>query len=197
MPVGAWAQLNLVTDGSFEIQVARPNFERGYAPSVWGGWTISAGSVDIINGYWNASQGVQSVDLAGSSSGTIQQTIPNAFGTQYRLSFDLSGNPDGPDGAAALKRVSVSFGGVSRIFEFGFTASATHPYTVAWATQVWELTTINSDRSLVFQDITADGINGMGAVIDNVVLTPIPEPGVCLLLGLAGAAWMARRLWRP
>jgi choice-of-anchor C domain-containing protein len=197
VPVGALEQFNLVTDGSFETQVAGQEFARAYAPSVWGGWMITAGSVDIINGYWNASQGMQSVDLAGISAGTIQQSIPNAFGTQYRLSFDLSGNPDGPDGAAALKRVSVSFGGVSRVFEFGFTSSAIHQYTVAWAPQVWDLTTVNSDRTLVFEDITADGISGMGAAIDNVVLTAVPEPCVGLLLGLAGLALMARRLRRP
>ena len=59
------------------------------------GWTVDSGSVDYINGYWQAQSGVASIDLAGNSPGAISQIFDTIAGQIYSVDYYLSGNPDG------------------------------------------------------------------------------------------------------
>jgi choice-of-anchor C domain-containing protein len=164
---------SLVQDGSFESTIANPLFQTFNAGQSFGGWTVSGGSVDLINGYWNAAEGFQSVDLAGNSEGTIKQDIQNATGSQFHLTFSLSGNTDGQPG---LKQVLVSFGGVSKTFNFLATLDGNH--SLNWVTETWDITTADNTRTLSFGDVS--GSPGYyGAVLDNVSLEAavVPEPG--------------------
>src|SRR5262245_1397032 len=51
-------------------------------------WDITGGSIDYIGGYWNAQDGSRSIDLNGTSPGTISQTVTGLdVGKQYKVSF--------------------------------------------------------------------------------------------------------------
>jgi choice-of-anchor C domain-containing protein len=175
---------NLVIDGSFEAPIAASPFQTFGAGSSVGGWTVTSGSIDLINGYWNAADGNQSIDLSGNSRGTIQQTI-NASAGSYQLTFALSGNSDGPP---TVKTVLVSFGGLST--QFSFTTPANNNNNMSWTTETWDFSLpAGGNNVLSFQDIS-DGQSAYGAALDNIILTqtqagetipaPVPEAGTLL-----------------
>lgn len=68
------------------------------------GWTVGSGSIDWVGTYWTAADGARSVDLNGDQPGSIYQDLDTTTGHTYRVSFALSGNPDGVRG---LKTVVV------------------------------------------------------------------------------------------
>ena len=84
-----------VTNGSFEEGVfSGAPFDELHAGSTsMTGWTIEAGSVDWVGGYWPASNGSRSVDLNGDGAGTISQTLATTIGNTYTVTFDLSATP--------------------------------------------------------------------------------------------------------
>jgi choice-of-anchor C domain-containing protein len=177
------ASASLVLNGSFEDVPAAQPFQTIYAGGSLGGWTVTAGSVDLINGYWLASDQNQSVDMSGFSRGTIEQTITASAGT-YHLTFDLSGNSDGPP---VIKTLRVLFGGVSRDFTFATTGSIGN---MNWASQSWDVTTVSANPVLAFQDISdnASGRPYFGAVLDNVsvvAIAAVPEPTTMVVGALA------------
>jgi choice-of-anchor C domain-containing protein len=189
---------NLVLDGSFEGQVATQPFQTFYAPSSFGAWTVTAGSIDLINGYWAAAEGNQSVDLSGTSRGTIQQTV-NIPGGSYHLTFELSGNSDGPP---TVKTVLVSLGGVSA--QFSFTTPSGNNQNMHWVSESWDVyLPAGGNTVLSFADISdlSATPNAYGAALDNISLTssPVPETstflaGACLMIPLGLSA--LRILWR-
>src|SRR5207244_8975944 len=64
--------------------------------------TIDSGSIDWIGSYWPAADGSRSIDLNGNETGAISQTLTTTIGNTYVVTFDLSGNPDGPPTAKTL-----------------------------------------------------------------------------------------------
>ena len=57
------------------------------------GWSLTAGSVDIIGlPGWSPSEGTRSIDLDGLSAATLVQTFDTTPGTTYQVSFDLAAN---------------------------------------------------------------------------------------------------------
>lgn len=75
-------------NGSFE---AGPNLPaRGYLGLNSGNrsisnWTIESGTIDYIGAFWGHSDGTKSIDLNGSSEGTISQDISTVDGETYTL----------------------------------------------------------------------------------------------------------------
>jgi len=87
------------TNGSFEL-TSGGNPGAGFITKAGGdlsitGWVVTGDSVDYIGTYWQAAQGVRSVDLNGNDPGGIQQTFDTVAGQLYRVNFALAGNPDG------------------------------------------------------------------------------------------------------
>ena len=87
--------LDVVQNGSFEQPTAiAPTFDTLTGEQL-DGWVIEQGNVDLISpGYWNASEGAQSVDLDGLSPGAISQAVSTVPGQRYDLTFDYSANPE-------------------------------------------------------------------------------------------------------
>jgi choice-of-anchor C domain-containing protein len=170
------AQGNLVVNGGFESPtIFSPWLTIG--PGPLGGWTIASGSVEILRSYWQPSEGLQSLDTAGDNSGLIHQTIATVPGTTYRLTFDLSGNPDG---GTTTKTLQVGFGAATQTFNFD-TTTTTRP-NMQWSAQTWDIVATTSSSVLSFENI---GTGPYGAALDNVSLTVIPEPTALTLAGLA------------
>ena len=52
------------------------------------GWTVTAGSIDLIGDYWIASDGERSIDLNGNGPGAISQEFDTEPGLIYHVLFD-------------------------------------------------------------------------------------------------------------
>jgi choice-of-anchor C domain-containing protein len=198
----AWASpSNLVTNGSFEL----PGFSGSYKtlrasnPSeadYLTGWHITAGSVDLIGSYWQASQGKNSLDLSGNQPGTIaQQSIATTPGASYLLLFDMAGNPDGRPTLKTMDVLWTPDGGSESIVmqpQFTVTGQTTHQ-NMGWTTYSVLLKATANQTTLGFRSTTTN--SPYGPALDNVRLYAVPEgpSGLLLLPGLLPIAVLVRR----
>jgi len=187
----ASAAVDFVVDGSFESGVNPGVFRTlGVGSPDIAAWTISSGTIDYIGSYWQASDGVRSVDLNGNNVGVISQTLIGlTVGASYRVTFDLSGNPDG---APATKFVGVSVDAFSTSFSYpgGNTRTA-----MIWAPQSFLFTATASSAVLSFAgDTSAPGF--FGPALDNVSVTSaVPELSTwaMMLIGFGGLGALSSR----
>ena len=204
--VGTGAHANLLLNGGFEIGTAPPNGQfstplSGDSTTI-SNWIVggpAGASVDYISGYWQPNSGSRSIDLSGSTDGaggfkwgSLSQTFATTLGQQYKVSFWLSGNPDGPP---PTKAIDVSVG--STLFQTTF-ALAAHPTTRA--DMGWVLTTFLFVANAASQTITfsANAVANntfYGPAIDDVDISAVPLPPALLLFGsgLLGMNWLRRR----
>ena len=87
---------NLATNGSFESPFVGGSFTTFGPGNGIAAWTILGGSVDLVANYWDAKDGLQSLDLNGNARGAIAQMINTNVGNLYTVSFWIAGNPDAP-----------------------------------------------------------------------------------------------------
>jgi choice-of-anchor C domain-containing protein len=180
----------IVTDGDFANSFGSFATINAGSTLASGAWTVTQGNVDQIGSYWQSpTLGGGSVDLDGYyARGGISQIINPTAGT-YRLSFYMSGNPDGGD---PLKGLTASIGGVSQDFYY-MTGSNTHG-DMQYAFQTMLFSTTGGIIDLRFTSL--DDIDAaFGAVIGGVSVTAVPEPLTLTLFGagLAGIAGLRRR----
>jgi hypothetical protein len=149
------------------------------------GWTVTDGTVDVVGGGF--CQSGLCVDLDGSTgnAGVLSRSFALTAGTEYTLSFDISGNKRG-----GSDDVTVLFG-TSTLSFLGLAAST--PY----ATSTLSFTpSADGTFSVSFSNAGGDNV---GALIDNlsisaaVVVIPEPETYALMLAGLAAMAAVARR----
>jgi choice-of-anchor C domain-containing protein len=156
------------------------------------GWTVTGGSVDWINGYWNASEGTHSLDLNGLDVGGITQTIATVAGQTYNLSFDLSANPD----LSGPRSILVSAGNASQTFTFAGPSSLG---AMNWQSNLFQFVATGSTTALSFDSASVDNCC-WGPALDNVAITgvAVPEPATWTMailgFGMLGAAVRRRKL---
>ncbi|MBP1730217.1 MAG: hypothetical protein H6Q55_646 [Deltaproteobacteria bacterium] len=201
---------NLVQNPSFELGFpatsAEPSFPyyltRFAGSSDIPDWTVQSGSVDWVNWVandnreWVAAEGTKSIDLNGTSTGSLSQMLNTVAGTSYVVSFFMAGNPLGD----RFKDLQLSIGGLTETFTFdslGKTAS-----NMGWSPRFFSQAFVATGTSttLTFTSLEADPFHG--PAIDNVMVesvttpTPVPEPSLLALLacGLVGVMTTRRRL---
>jgi choice-of-anchor C domain-containing protein len=156
------------------------------------GWTIESGSVDSVNAF-QAHDGVMSVDLDGYYEvGAISQNVGTTSGFSYLLSFWMAGNPaSNLVGAPPIKSLQVFWGGAAQgIFSFDVTGKT--DFNMGWTQHQLVLLATGPLTNLKFASLSAPG-SAFGPMIDDVSLTPVPEPSSCLLLAGGVAALLIRK----
>jgi choice-of-anchor C domain-containing protein len=139
-------------------------------------WTVDSGSIDWIGSYWPASNGDRSIDLNGTDSGAISQILATTIGNTYVVTFDLSGNPEGPPSAKTLTVGATGAAPASYAYDTGLTGN-----TVAdmmWAPQLpYSFLATSSSTVLSFASTIA---GPFGPALDNVVVTEnVPTANDC------------------
>lgn len=190
---GSLCHGQVVSNGSFESGPSSPPVGGVYIPApdstTIPGWTVVSGSVDYVgNNTWQAENGNISLDMCGHNAGTIMQNVSGfTVGNQYRLSFYMAANVFDPP---TIKNLNASVGSTSHTFTFDGTG---HSYSsMGWTLDTLNFTATSSTMAVEFADLDN---SDAGATLDNVSITPAPEPGAISLLCAAAAlfAVQARR----
>lgn len=178
---GAAVQAATIFSDDFEGTTAGQNL----TPA---GWMVTDGTVDTVGpGYFAyLCRGTGTcIDLDGSTNnaGVLSRTLSLLAGVEYTAFYDLAGSSRG-----GIEIVDVSFG----------TSTATHTLASADNYSTWSLgftPVANGNYLLSFANRGGDN---MGAILDNVSVSAVPEPStaVLALAGLLGLAGMARRRQR-
>ncbi len=131
------AKANLLTNGSFELASIDPG--SGYLAVFPGqtsilGWDVVVQDVHYMGTFWEASDGIRSIDLDGltGSAGGITQTFSTVAGTQYKVTFDMAGNYAN---LPTIKPMSVSADGQSQ--EFTLDVSGRSAQNMGWTPMSW------------------------------------------------------------
>ena len=154
--------VTIVQNGSFEIPVVSEGFDTYTAGQTFGDWTVEAESIDLISGnYWQAADGHQSVDLSGTTNGTIFQDLNTTLGKTYDISFALSGNPEGEP---SIKSIEVWWGS-NLLDTLSFDITGKSNSNMGWTYHNYTATATSNTTRLRFKSLTS---GGFGPAIDNV-----------------------------
>lgn len=163
-PVPALAD---VGDGSFETPVVPPrSFVNVGAGAAIGAWTVSRGNVDLIGaGFWQAADGVQSVDLDGSSGSPLAGGVAQTFDTvpllTYRVRYKLAGNPF-PDPVVKTGELVVN-GTVIQSFSFDVTGKSGP--NMGWVSKQAQFIATGPSSTVELRSTTG---TGFGPAVDDV-----------------------------
>lgn len=156
----------MFSDGSFEQPVVTPNtFQRLFAGQTMGPWLVTSGSVDLIGaGFWQATDGVQSLDLDGAGDGTIEQTFNTFPLNEYQISYELAGNP----AAGPTVKTGVAFINGSPVEHFAFDITGKTFANMGYVHHEFTFLATGTTTTLTFASTTTPG--GFGPVLDDVDL---------------------------
>jgi choice-of-anchor C domain-containing protein len=161
-PVG-----NIVQNGSFETPV-RATYITYFAPATFGSWTVGSGSVDLEPS-WQDYNGNQSLDLAGSSQGSVYQDLCTMPGIQYQLSFALAGNPNE---TPTTKTMEVWWAG-QKVSTQTFSTVGRTTTSMGWTVVQMTVQASATTTRLMFRDGYI-GTTRSGPALDDVSVTALP-----------------------
>ena len=162
--VAARAATTAFTNGSFETPTAPTNsFLTVVAGQTMGLWQVESGSVDLVdNGFWQPAEGNQSVDLNGTTAGTLSQTFTTEPGTKYTVTYSLAGNPAGPP---TVKTGEVRIDG-QNFQDFTFNTTGKTFANMGYVTRQFTFVANHTSTKLTFA--STSGPTAYGPVIDDV-----------------------------
>jgi sugar lactone lactonase YvrE len=130
------------------------------APAAVGAWTVEAGTVDLFDkdrvaALSSGVSGVQALDLNGTNSGTIAQTLPLRAGGSYLLSFRYTGNINLTCGVSPVG-ARITAGSLDTTLTTSSTtwARAVYPFTATTDSPVLRFASTNTGcGGLVLDDV--------------------------------------------
>jgi choice-of-anchor C domain-containing protein len=160
---------------TFETPVVAPGtFQLFTIGRQIGPWTVTQGDVHLIGaGFWEAADGVQSLDLDGSVNGGIARDFDTLPLLTYRVSYSVAGNWQG---APVVKTGDVRVNGVVRQ-QFTFDTTAATNADMNYARKTFLFLATGFSTELEFVSTVAP--QGYGAVIDDVDIQPCLLPILC------------------
>jgi hypothetical protein len=180
------AAVELVQDGGFEAAAPAT-----YTGAIGDGWSVTSGSIlifDSPNQYSvSPHSGVHCVDMDQAFTlNRVQQTLGTVGGQAYNIAFWLAG--DSPN------TITVKFGSQTLYSGLGPIAGLTSPANYV----PFNFAAFASTASTVlsFESRYTNPGPGIGIVLDDVSVTPIPEPVLTPLLAgapIAAAVLLRRR----
>ena len=186
--IPAPATANLIVNGSFELPGGGGILATG--STFFEGWVVTRDNIEVIGG---CSDEAWCLDLDGSNFGGIAQSFSTVPGLQYRVTFELSGNPARYSPTEPLEKilgVSAAGSGTSFVFE------VTPPLEGSphdWVAHEWFFAATDLETTIEFfsLDSLELGHSGLfGPALDNVAVVPVPEPRTAVLVAL-GATLLA------
>lgn len=172
--IGSSLSANLVINGGFERPAINDIYRVvGPGDTSLVGWTIDGAGIGHIGSYWQASEGTQSIELNQFAAGGASQSIPTQPGKQYRISFDMAGQPNaGPE----LKNMQVFWEGLQVKTELFSTHSSTLS-NMGWSHREITVTATGNSAALRFFGSVPANADG-GPALDNVSVTPVTVAAV-------------------
>jgi choice-of-anchor C domain-containing protein len=152
--------------GGFESQSATAPYQTFESGQTFSGWTVGGAGVNVINGYWPANEGSNSVDMNDDGPGSLSTVLTGLVaGKEYTVSFDLSGNPEIEQG---VKELQVDVGSGPATYSVDTTGWATDFSDMVWATFTFTFTATSDTQTLTFTSLAT---GPCGPVLDNVKLS--------------------------
>lgn len=189
----ATANAAAFTNGSFESASVNPGggfLSLGSGNTSVTGWTVGGGGVDYIGTYWQAADGIRSIDLSLGSNGSISQTFDTLSGVLYNVRFFLSGNPDGPP---IIKLANVQASG-NALANYTFDRTGNSRPNMLWRPYTYQFTATGTSTTLTFAGASG---TAFGAALDNVSVAAVPEAATWAMMitgfGLIGFSARRRR----
>jgi hypothetical protein len=203
--VGA-VSANIVKNGGFEISDPM---------DLWGGLSVPSAGVlndwtavdmEVSGTYWDAYEGVQSIDLSGWVRGTISQNLATTPDQLYKLTFAISGNPswDAPD-SNTIRKVKIYWGGDTPIIRTFDTSKISIYNDMKWIIidDLPYFLATSDHTTLKFEDVSENAYLAAGVALDDIIVVPYtpttaPEfPSVFLpvtiIIGFLGAVLLIQR----
>lgn len=150
----------------FEAPAVTPDtFALFVAGQQMGAWTVTRGDVHLIGaGFWQAAEGVQSLDLDGGQQGAVAAVFTTVPLVMYKVSYRLAGNPaDGP----TIKTGQVLVNGqVVQNFSFDITGKTLAD--MGYVQKSFLFLTLGHSVSLEFSSTTTPA--GFGPALDDVTV---------------------------
>ena len=151
----------------------------------FGCWRVFAGNVNVTgNGYWQAAKGHQTIELNGTTAGSILQVFAVNPNDVYHVSFKLAGDPF-VAGQVKLLVVQEQFdsagnyltGSPLGTYTFDTSSNSTSDMQFVKESATFGLEPNAAYADIEFQSITNNGTYPWwGPVIDQVSLRTTPAP---------------------
>jgi len=191
----AGAATNLIQNGSFEFGAASidPFITVNPGDTSINDWAVTVPNVDYIGNYWQAANGVRSIDLSGYfANGMIQQTINTVPLQVYTLTYWVSANPDQALPNPRLGTVFISGNPTTAI---SYTLHGNTLSNMQWAKRYQQFTATAATTNIGFSGVPNSNL-AWGIALDNVSVSAVPEPAIWTMMivgfGMLGFA-MRRR----
>lgn len=156
-----------VVNGSFETGPAMPvgaGLLLNAGDTRLTGWTIGGANVEYVDiQSWECGDGDRSVGLNGINPATLSQAFTTVSGTQYSVTFLLSGEPFTEP---VVKHLRVSAAGQQQ--DYTFDTSAIWHWAMGWTARTFDFTANASSTTLTFTTLDA---GDAGPILDKVVVT--------------------------
>jgi choice-of-anchor C domain-containing protein len=162
---------NLLVNGSFEDGPENEGWTAVKPGATqMPGWKLVGAEVGFASSLWLAADGRRSLFFPSvPDKGRLQQTFKTKKGQRYRVTFSLSGNPNGgwwSNAEFARTRLAVSAAGQSQ--EFAFDSAGKSPSDMGWVTKTWEFDATSDRTTLEFSTLDTNRGYWVAPALDNV-----------------------------